>query len=134
MNQAKRKPRNKTVVLSVRLSEEEQAFFSGFCAQQGLTLSEAARRLIREAALLGPTFSGEARGEIVALTREVRAIGGNLNQTVRHINAGNIVQGEDVKDWLTSARDVIVELDDQYKSLCRRAHERAKQAVGKGAS
>ena len=50
------------------------------------------------------------------------------------MNAGNIVQGEDMKAWLISANDVIVELDEQYKSLCRRAHQRAKEAVSAGAT
>ena len=105
-----------------------------FCEQNDLTASEATRRLIREAARLGPTFSGAARAEIVLLTRQLRAVGVNLNQAVHHMNAGNIVQGEDMKAWLISANDVIVELDEQYKSLCRRAHQRAKEAVCAGAT
>ncbi len=134
MNEAKRKPRNKTVGHRVRLSEDEHADFKSFCAQNDLTPSEATRRLIREAARLGPTFSGAARAEIVLLTRQLRAVGVNLNQAVHHMNAGNIVQGEDMKAWLISANDVIVELDEQYKSLCRRAHQRAKEAVSAGAT
>ena len=134
LNEAKRNPRNKTVGLRVRLSREEHADFKSFCEQNDLTPSEATRRLIREAARLGPTFSGAARAEIVLLTRQLRAVGVNLNQAVHHMNAGNIVQGEDMKAWLMSANDVIVELDEQYKSLCRRAHQRAKEAVSAGAS
>ena len=34
-----------------------------------------------------------------------------------------------MKAWLISANNAIVELDEQYKSLCRRAHQRAKEAV-----
>jgi hypothetical protein len=134
LNDAKRNPRNKTVGLRVRLSRQEHADFKSFCQQNDLTPSEATRRLIREAARLGPTFSGAARAEIVLLTRQLRAVGVNLNQAVHHVNAGNIVQGEDMKAWLISANDVIVELDEQYKSLCRRAHQRAKEAVSVGAS
>jgi hypothetical protein len=134
LNDVKRNPRNKTVGLRVRLSEEEHADFLKFCARNDLTASEATRRLIREAARLGPTFSGAARAEIVLLTRQLRAVGVNLNQAVHHMNAGNIVQGEDMKAWLISANDVIVELDEQYKSLCRRAHQRAKEAISTGAT
>jgi len=134
LNDVKRNPRNKTVGLRVRLSREEHADFKSFCERNDLTASEATRRLIREAARLGPTFSGAARAEIVLLTRQLRAVGVNLNQAVHHMNAGNIVQGEDMKAWLISANDVIVELDEQYKSLCRRAHQRAKEAVCAGAT
>ena len=134
MNDAKRKPAQQNGRIPSPPVQEEHADFKSFCEQNDLTPSEATRRLIREASRLGPTFSGAARAEIVLLTRQLRAVGVNLNQAVHHMNAGNIVQGEDMKAWLISANDVIVELDEQYKSLCRRAHQRAKEAVRAGAT
>jgi len=121
--------RRKTVVRNVRLTEEEAALFDAFCAASGVTVSEGFRRLARAAGFLGPTFSGETRAEIVELTRQVRAIGVNLNQAVHHMNAGHIVQGEAVKDWLSQAQGAILELDALYRSLCGRAQRRAADSV-----
>ena len=85
MTEPKAKSRKKALMRTVRMSEEEFELFSGFCASQGLTTSEALRRLARSAALLGPTLTGEARAEVVALTRQMRAIGTNLNQAVHRM-------------------------------------------------
>jgi hypothetical protein len=119
----------KTIVRHVRLTAHEDALFAGFCQDAGITVSEGFRRLARSASLLGPTFSGEARAEVVALTRQVRAIGVNLNQAVQHMNAGHVVRGEDVREWLGDAYKAIVELDALYRSLCSRSRRRAIEAV-----
>ena len=99
-------------------------------ARAGVTVSQ----YLRERERSGQTIVQETRTLAPELFAELRRIGVNLNQAVHHMNAGNIVQGEDMKEWLISANDVIVELDEQYKSLCRRAHQRAKEAVCAGAT
>jgi hypothetical protein len=121
--------RRKDVTRSVRMNAEEHELFGAFCAAQGITPSEALRRLARSAAMLGPTFSGEARAEIVALTRQVRAVGVNLNQAVHHMNAGHLIQGEELKDYLDGVAEAIGELDRLYRSLCVKSHRRAVSAV-----
>lgn len=125
--------RPKTAVLHVRLTAQEHEAFMGFCAHAQLTPSEAIRRFVREAAFLGPTFEGEARAEIVALTRQLRALGANLNQAVRHMNAGHVIGSGDVAEWLATARGLITELTALYRSLCGRSHERASRAVSRAA-
>src|SRR5208283_458034 len=100
MTEPKAKSRKKALMRTVRMSEEEFELFSGFCASQGLTTSEALRRLARSAALLGPTLTGEARAEIVALTRQMRAIGTNLNQAVHRMNAGHMVPEDEMTRYL----------------------------------
>lgn len=125
--------RRKTTVIHVRLTEEEHELFAGFCVVQGLTHSEAIRRLVRAATFLGPTFEGEARAEVVALTRQLRAVGVNLNQAVRHMNAGHMASSADVTEWLTAARGVIVEITSLYRSLCARAQQRAQRALAEPA-
>lgn len=116
------------------MSEEEHELFGAFCAAQGLTPSEALRRLARSAALLGPTFTSEARVEVIALTRQIRAVGTNLNQAVRHMNAGHLIQGEELKTYLDGVAEAIGELDRLYRSLCVKSHQRAVAAVAEPAA
>jgi len=102
MTDSPAKTRKKTLMRTVRMSEEEFELFGEFCRAQGVTPSEALRRLARSAALLGPTFSGEARAEVVALTRQMRSIGNNLNQIARHLNTIG-----DLRDW-SELREALV--------------------------
>lgn len=125
--------RLKTAVLHVRLTAEEHEAFMGFCAQFQLTPSEAIRRFVRQASFLGPTFEGEARAEIIALTRQLRALGTNLNQAVRHVNAGHVIGSDDVAEWLATARGLIMELTALYRSLCARSHERTARTISQTA-
>jgi hypothetical protein len=133
MTDQKPKSPRKSLTRTVRMSEEEVELFDGFCASQGLTTSEALRRLARSAALLGPTFSGEARSEVVTLTRQLRAVGSNLNQAVHRMHAGHMVAEEEMRRYLGGVRDSIMELDRLYRSLCGKAHKRAAEAVTKAA-
>ena len=121
--------RRKAVTRSVRMSEEEHALFGEFCDSLGVTSSEALRRLARSAALLGPTFTGEARAGIIALTRQMRAVGNNLNQAVHHMNAGHVIQSEDMKGHLEAVSRAIGELDRLYRSLCVKSHRRTEAVV-----
>jgi hypothetical protein len=132
--EAPKPSRRRTVMRSLRMSQEEHDLFEGFCAAQGVTASEALRRLARGAALLGPTFADEDRALIVAMTRQLRGIGTNLNQALHHINAGGVVRGEDLAAYLNGVREAIGELDQAYRSLCARTHRRAVTAVGEPAA
>ena len=117
---------------TVRMTEDENALFAAFCEAQGITPSDALRRLARSAALLGPTFTDEARAEIVILTRQIRAVGTNLNQAVRHMNAGHLIQGDELKTYLEGVTSAIGELDRLYRSLCLKSYRRAVTAVKEG--
>ena len=125
--------RRRTTFLRLRVDDGEAAGFRAFCEAKNLTTSEALRRMVRAAADMGPTFDGEGRAEVVALTRQVRAIGVNLNQAVHHMNAGNAFPGENVEAWLIEAHGVMVALGALYTSLTGRARRRAEAAVEKGA-
>jgi hypothetical protein len=111
------------------MSEEEHALFGEFCESLDVTPSEALRRLARSAALLGPTFTGEARAEVIALTRQMRTVGNNLNQAVHHMNTGHVIQGEDMKGHLEAVSRAIGELDRLYRSLCVKSHRRSEAVV-----
>jgi len=121
--------RRKAVTRSVRMSKEEHVLFGEFCDSIGVTPSEALRRMARSAALLGPTFTGEARAEIVALTRQMRAVGNNLNQAVHHMNVGHVIQSEDMRGHLEAVGRAIGELDRLYRSLCVKSFRRAEVVV-----
>jgi hypothetical protein len=121
--------RRKAVTRSVRMSEEEHALFGEFCSSLGVTPSEALRRMARSAALLGPTFTGEARAEVIALTRQMRAVGNNLNQAVHHMNAGHVIQNEDMKGHLEAVSHAIGELDRLYRALCVKSYRQTEAVV-----
>jgi negative regulator of replication initiation len=121
--------RRKAVTRSVRMSAQEHALFGEFCESLNVTPSEALRRLARSAALLGPTFTGEASAEVIALTRQMRAVGNNLNQAVHHMNAGHVIQSEDMRGHLEAVSRAISELDRLYRSLCVKSYRRAEAAV-----
>ena len=116
-------------ILRFRLSEPEAQAFRSFCDNHNLSVTEAMRRMARGAAGLGPTFSGEGHSQIVELTRQVRAVGVNLNQAVHHMNAGHAFPADEMRSWLEETLGVIKALDTLYSSLAGRARSRADGAV-----
>ncbi len=116
-------------ILRFRLSEPEAQAFRAFCDNHNLSVTEAMRRMARGAAGLGPTFSGEGHSQIVELTRQVRAVGVNLNQAVHHMNAGHAFPADEMRSWLEETLGVIKALDTLYSSLAGRARSRADVAV-----
>ncbi|PWB89107.1 hypothetical protein C5688_17555 [Methylocystis sp. MitZ-2018] len=123
--------RRKTRFIGFRVDEKEAAAFLSFCEARNLTTTEALRRMVRAASDMGPTFDGEGRVEVVELTRQLRAIGVNLNQAVHHMNAGNAFPGENVRAWLIEAHGIMRALDALYASLTYRARRRAETAIEK---
>jgi hypothetical protein len=120
---------NKDEVIRFRLTEAEAEAFRSFCAGQRLSVSEALRRMAKAAAGFGPTFTGEGRTEVVELTRQLRAVGINLNQAVHHMNAGHAFPADELHGWLGDALRVIHGLDFLYSSLTGRARSRAAAAI-----
>ena len=116
-------------VLRFRLSEPEAQAFRAFCDNHNLSVTEALRRMARGASGLGPTFSGEGHSQIVELTRQVRAVGVNLNQAVHHMNGGHAFPADEMRSWLEETLGVIKALDTLYSSLAGRARLRANAAV-----
>jgi len=51
-------------VIHVRLTADERARFAERCAPDDLPISEAIRRVMREAADLGPSFDGVVRSHL----------------------------------------------------------------------
>jgi hypothetical protein len=119
----------KAEMVCFRLTKPEADALRAFCAEHSLSVTEAMRRMAKAAAGFGPTFTGEGRTEVVELTRQLRAVGINLNQAVHRMNAASAVPDGELRDWLEEALRVIRGLDTLYSSLAGRAQARAQAAV-----
>jgi len=117
-----------------RLTKPEAEALRVFCASHNLSVAEAMRRMAKAAAGFGPTFTGEGRTEVVELTRQLRAVGINLNQAVQHMQATRAAPDAELQTWLEDALRVIRGLDTLYSSLAGRSRARAAAAVETPAS
>jgi hypothetical protein len=119
----------KDEMVCFRLTKPEADALRAFCAGHSLSVTEAMRRMAKAAAGFGPTFTGEGRTEVVELTRQLRAVGINLNQAVHRMTAGRAFSDDEVHAWLEDALRVIRGLDTLYSSLAGRSQARAVAAV-----
>ena len=119
----------KSQVVRLRLTEAELARLSAFCAERGLTPSEVLRRLAREAGGSGPTFDGETRIAIIELIRQMRAIGININQTARAMNAGLVPSNRQLQEAFGQLTALLVDQEALYSSLCAEMRERANRVT-----
>ena len=119
----------KTHVIHARLSQDENLRFRAFCDENGLTVSEALRRLAREAAGFGPTFEGETRDAVRDYSKQLRAIGVNINQIARILNSGRTPDYATLQAGIGRLTQELIAQDEDYISLCARAHKRAQRQV-----
>ena len=111
-------------VLHVRLTEDERTRFTERCAPNDLPISEAIRRVMREAAELGPTFDGEVADEIRGLTQQLKAIGVDIDHAVRAINVGKAPEAAAIRTTFVEFAEVLWEVESFYRSLCANARAR----------
>ena len=116
-------------VIHIRLTEEERARFVSACAPDDAPISEAVRRLMREAAGLGPTFDGEVVDKIGALTDQLKAVANNLNEAVRAINVGKAPDAADIGATFKEFAEALWEVEAFYRSLCATARERRRSVA-----
>ena len=81
----------RSIVYGVRLREQEAAALRRIADQVQEPPSRLIRRLIREALTGGPDFFDDDKIELRRLSREMNAIGRNLNMLVRAIHRGEQV-------------------------------------------
>lgn len=81
-----RLPQSRSKVLTVRVSAEDMERLDALAKELDLSRADTARRVLLYAAGVYHIEPPEA-GEIEALTKEVSAIGRNVNQAVRAMNA-----------------------------------------------
>ncbi|UWU26018.1 plasmid mobilization relaxosome protein MobC (plasmid) [Rhizobium sp. CB3060] len=124
---AKRTSRQK--VVHVRMSETEFLAFEAFCADVNLTVSEALRRLVRQAAGLGPAFDGDLKEIVLAHAEELRRVGVNLNQIARALNGGREPRFEALLDGVVRLARVVGAQASDIKDMCEAGRAKAQLQV-----
>jgi hypothetical protein len=79
------------------LDEADHRLLLAASAQFGLSQAEVARRLIRAAIDVGPALSRDNAETVAELSSQIRAVGRNLAQVVKAINAGRAVRLEEAR-------------------------------------
>ena len=121
------KSTRKEKVAHIRLSQDEFCAVEAAAERAGLSVSAFIRSLSLEGAGLRPFLTEADRAIIGLLARDMRAIGSNLNQVARAINAGRSLGASDVANSVAAARavanTVVVELADmtQRAATARRS-------------
>ena len=123
------RPRKGPGVLSrsrnIRLHLAEDEALIELAENLGQPPSRIIRRLIREAINGGPEYFQDGLLELRRMRGELAAIGGNLNQLTRAANAGQVLNGDDVRA-VTSALLVQVEaVQALYFQALRTTRKRA---------
>lgn len=121
-----RLPQSRSKVLTVRVSTEDMERLDALAKELGLSRADMARRTLLYAAGIYHIEPPEA-GEIEALTKEVSAIGRNVNQAVRAMNAA-MLRGQKLPrlqlDQLADQLRQIAMRNDKARSLMvRRAQQ-----------
>jgi predicted DNA-binding protein YlxM (UPF0122 family) len=121
-----RLPQSRSKVLTVRVSTEDMGRLDALARELDLSRADTARRVLLYAAGIYHIEPPEA-GEIVELTKEVSAIGRNVNQAVRAMNAA-VLRGQKIPrlqlDQLAHQLHQITRHNDQVRSLMvRRAQQ-----------
>ena len=121
-----RLPQSRSKVLTVRVSAEDMERLDALARELDLSRADMARRVLLYAAGVYHIEPPEA-GEITALTKEVSAIGQNVNQAVRAMNTA-VLRGQKISrlhlDQLAQQLHEIARHNDQARSLMvRRAQQ-----------
>jgi predicted transcriptional regulator len=121
-----RLPQSRSKVLTVRVSTEDMERLDALAKELDLSRADTARRVLLYAAGVYHIEAPEG-GEIEALTKEVSAIGRNVNQAVRAMNAA-VLRGQKIPrlqlDQLAHQLYQIARHNDQARSLMvRRAQQ-----------
>jgi transposase-like protein len=121
-----RLPQSRSKVLTVRVSTEDMERLDALAKELDLSRADTARRVLLYAAGIYHIEPPEA-GEIAELTKEVSAIGRNVNQAVRAMNAA-VLRGQKIPrlqlDQLAHQLHQIARHNDKARSLMvRRAQQ-----------
>jgi hypothetical protein len=116
-------------VVHVRLSEAEFLAFEAFCTDANLTVSKVLRRLVRQAAGLGPAFDGDLEETVLAHAEELRRVGVNLNQIARALNGRREPQFEVLLDGIGRLARLVGAQASDMRDLCEAGRTRAQLQV-----
>jgi hypothetical protein len=116
-----RKPARREKVAHIRFSDDETAAVEGAAERAGLSVSAFLRSLSLEGAGVRPFMSRQDRAIIEMLVQDMRAVGGNLNQIARALNAGHSVMGSDLTGAIDDARAIATTVAAELASMTKRA-------------
>lgn len=121
-----RLPQSRSKVLTVRVSAEDMGQLDALAKELNLSRADTARRVLLYAAGIYHMEPPEA-GEIAELTKEVSAIGRNVNQAVRAMNQA-MLRGQNIPrlllDQLAHQLHQITRQNEKARSLMvRRAQQ-----------
>ena len=105
----------------IRFSDDETAAVEGAAERAGLSVSAFLRSLSLEGAGVRPFMSRQDRAIIEMLVQDMRAVGGNLNQIARALNAGHSVMGSDLTGAIDDARAIATTVAAELASMTKRA-------------
>jgi len=107
--------------LTVRLSDAEYLAVQEAAETAGMTASAFFRSLTLEGAGVRPIFNDDDRTILSILHEDMRKIGVNLNQVARSLNAGRVVDPEEIKIALRN----VERITDATRQELRHASVRA---------
>lgn len=107
--------------INFRLNAAEYSAVQEAAAKAGMTVSAFFRSLSLEGAGLRPVFNDKDRAILFLLHEDMRKIGVNLNQVVRSLNAGRVVDPEEVKIALRNVKIIADELSLELRNASIRA-------------
>ncbi|MEA1844741.1 plasmid mobilization protein [Agrobacterium tumefaciens] len=107
--------------VNVRFSEAEYQALNAAAQNAGMTVSAFFRSLSLEGAGVRPIFNDKDRAILFLLHEDMRKIGVNLNQVARSLNAGRVVDPEEVKIALRNVKIIADEASLELRSASVRA-------------
>lgn len=110
-------------VVRFRVGAEEKAALVALCEREGVSESEAVRRLLRAEEELPLPVSKVDRPAINGLEEQLRRVGGNLNQAVRAMNEGRVGYEPALHKSLLALTDVVNSIRKQMQEMVRSARQ-----------
>ena len=126
------KSSRRAVVAHVRMNAEEHARFAEVCRGRGITISTGLRRLAREASAFGPSLDGQSAQDIRRMIAEWKAVGVDLNQVVRAMNAGRLSDSQAIRARVRAALDQLRGHEAMFVSICGPRHDLALKVLESG--
>ena len=122
----------KSTVAHVRLTVDEAKAFEAAVRKVGQVRSRVLRRAIREIVTCGPDLFDDGLEEFSRLRFELRAIGRNLNQITRAINAGKDEDLLHIERVAEEVNDRVGRVETQVSQLLQSTRRRWVRVLGDG--
>lgn len=104
--------------ITVRVSDEEKLEIERRAAEADLSVSRLlAKSALDDEAIMTGTERSEAIEELRKLYREIRSIGGNINQLARHLNRGGEANEEALNRASTAAEQAADAIMEEIEGL-----------------